>query len=135
MAINGFRGKYRFLSNFYSNFGKSAEHYYQAEKAVNKDDAQWIRNARTPGEAKRRGRKVKMRTDWDEVKLEVMRRIVRTKFEDKGLARLLLATDSVELIEGNYWGDVFWGVCRGVGENHLGKILMQVREELRENGS
>jgi predicted NAD-dependent protein-ADP-ribosyltransferase YbiA (DUF1768 family) len=56
---------------------------------------------------------------------------VREKFKNEELAQLLIDTDDHELIEGNWWHDYFWGVCNGKGENHLGKILMDVREELK----
>jgi hypothetical protein len=63
-----------------------------------------------------------------------MESLVKEKFtRDTELGAKLVATGDEELVEGNYWGDTFWGVCRGVGQNHLGKILMKVREELRSN--
>jgi ribA/ribD-fused uncharacterized protein len=75
---------------------------------------------------------VKLRSDWTEIRLEIMEKIVRAKFwQNPHLARKLVATGDQKLVEGNRWNDTFWGVCRGVGENHLGKILMRVREELR----
>jgi len=67
-----------------------------------------------------------------------MARLVRLKFEDPGLRKLLLDTMDEEIVEVNHWHDTFWGVCRGchhgcdgVGRNELGRILMEVREELR----
>ena len=88
-----------------------------------------IRNAPSPGAAKRMGRKIAIRNDWEAVKEKVMLSVVRAKFEDAYLRRLLTATGTAALIEGNEWGDRFWGVCRGEGENRLGKILMKVRSE------
>ena len=71
-----------------------------------------------------------IRNDWGEIKLKVMESIVTVKFSDPTLARKLLDTGGATLIEGNDWGDTFWGVYRGKGRNELGKILMRVREEL-----
>lgn len=72
-----------------------------------------------------------MRSDWEEVKLGVMEGLLREKFSDPELRRKLLATGERELVEGNDWGDSFWGVCAGRGKNHLGRLLMKLREELR----
>jgi ribA/ribD-fused uncharacterized protein len=92
-----------------------------------------IRLAATPAEAKRIGRAIQqVRPDWDMARLEVMRTIVLAKFSDPALRALLLATGDEELVEHNYWNDRFWGVCAGNGENHLGKILMEVRMHYRE---
>ncbi len=86
----------------------------------------------TPGEAKKYGRTVVMRSDWDEVKLEVMENIVRAKFMQLPYLReKLLLTEDIILEEGNTWGDTFWGVYDGEGTNHLGLILMKVRKELQ----
>jgi ribA/ribD-fused uncharacterized protein len=80
---------------------------------------------------KKLGQKMSVRKDWDEKKLEFMNWAVREKFKDEKLTELLLDTGEEELIEGNVWNDTFWGVCNGKGQNHLGKILMKVRDELR----
>ena len=84
----------------------------------------------TPGKAKKMGRKVALRPDWEQVKNDVMLALLREKFLDSTLRKKLLETGDAELVEGNWWGDVYWGVCKGVGENHLGRLLMQVRSEL-----
>ena len=73
-----------------------------------------------------------MRADWEEVKIEIMEEALRLKFDDPHLKDLLLATGDKELIEGNTWNDQFWGVCNGVGENNLGKLLMKLRKEYSE---
>ena len=138
--INRFDGKYFFLSNFspspfrvdYVLF-PTMEHYFQANKADNQNDYLHIAYAPTPGEAKRLGRKIQLRSDWEEIKDEVMLTGLRKKFANPELRNLLLATGDEELIEGNYWGDTYWGVCNGVGQNKLGKLLMQVREEIKNN--
>jgi N-glycosidase YbiA len=101
-----------------------------------------------PGDAKRMGRRLKLRPDWEEVKLGIMLDLLRLKFRpvilkprslgptlstfQTSLTGRLMATGEAELIEGNDWSDHFWGVCMGVGENHLGKLLMRVRKELTE---
>jgi len=135
--ISKFSGRYKFLSNFYAVnlyfeglIYPSVEHAYQAAKARYEPDKERIRDLSTPGEAKRAGRVIFLRPDWEEIKLTVMETLVRSKFRRKTLRDKLLATGDTELIEGNWWGDKFWGVCNGVGQNHLGKILMKVRKEL-----
>lgn len=141
-VITEFQGMYRFLSNFWEcpvtldGFRyRSAEHAYQAAKATTRNQALLVAAAFTPGEAKRRGRSVTVRPDWEQVKDAIMLQIVRAKFsQNQDLKEQLLATDDLPLEEGNYWGDRYWGVCpagSGDGKNRLGEILMQVRDELR----
>lgn len=85
------------------------------------------------GEAKKLGRTVVLRPDWNEVKVSIMRNVLALKFrQNPDLREKLLATGEAELIEGNHWKDTFWGVCNGVGENWLGKLLMELREELKK---
>ncbi len=145
-----FDGNYAFLSNFYPSMVglewfyrdehpniayPTVEHAFQAAKSDNPDWRHQISLLPTPGNAKRAGRMVELRPDWDEVKYEVMNGLVRYKFAKTELARLLLATGEAELIEGNWWGDVIWGAVKVGGEwkgqNELGKILMETRRELR----
>ena len=136
--INKFKGTYRFLSNFYiidirmnDLVYPSVEHAYQAAKTDNLEAREIISLTTTPGEAKRLGRQVTLRSDWEDNKLVIMARLVWQKFhENPNLKRLLLTTGNQTLIEGNTWGDTFWGRCNGRGDNHLGKILMMVREEI-----
>lgn len=137
--INKFDSDYIFLSNFFpcviigedEIIYPSVEHYFQAQKTKDLKKRQKIAKAETPGKAKRMGRRVDLRSDWENVKDEVMLFAVRQKFKDPVLATLLLNTGDEELVEGNYWGDTYWGVdVNKGGENHLGKILMQVRIEL-----
>lgn len=136
--ITNFFGANRFLSNFYypcnieldGDIYPSTEHAYQAAKTFDIGERMSILEAKTPGEAKRLGKKVTLREDWDKVKLSVMEDLLRQKFTKVALRARLLLTGEAELIEGNTWGDTFWGVCGGVGENHLGKILMKIRNEL-----
>lgn len=133
-AITSFSGDNAFLSNFYHSviFGRltTVEHWFQACKAVDGAEKNYVLDAPTPGAAKRRGRRIKMRADWDEIKLGIMQQLLREKFSDPELAKKLIATGSTELVEGNTWGDRYWGVYNGEGENHLGKLLMAVRDEL-----
>jgi len=133
-----FRGERFFLSNFYpapvTMYGKvypSVEYAYVAAKTLDPKEREYIRNLSSPGVAKRYGRKLKVREDWEQIKLEVMETLVRRKFENPALGAMLLATGDEELVEVNYWYDTFWGTCNGKGENHLGKILMKVRDRLR----
>src|SRR3990167_5099554 len=129
--IDSFTGEYRFLSIFWPAhvvyqgwIFPTVEHAYQAAKS--NDPAVWARMANVvkPGEAKRYGREIIIRKDWDAVKIHIMTDLVRQKFSHPGLRHLLLKTGDQELIEGNHWNDRFWGVCRGGGRNELGKILM-----------
>lgn len=138
-VIESFRGEYRFLSNFYPAVVEiggerypSSEHAYQAMKARDPKDRKLFRDPQlTAGQAKRLSRKLTKREDWHEIKLGVMRVVVYDKFtRNPDLRHALTDTYPAELIEGNTWGDVFWGVCRGVGENNLGKILMEVRRSI-----
>jgi N-glycosidase YbiA len=130
--INIFSGKYRWLSNFYvnPNDGFCVEKHYQAAKATNEEDRAWILSMKRPGDAKAVGRAIQIRLDWDKVKVEVMLRLLRQKFANPVLRAWLLETGESELVEGNWWGDTFWGVCNGKGQNMLGKLLMLVRSEL-----
>jgi ribA/ribD-fused uncharacterized protein len=136
--IDSFTGDNFYLSNFYHSqveyngtTYKTSEHAYQAEKAADAASKRKVRQADTPGKAKRLGRVVTMRENWDNLKYNVMLEIVRAKFKQHpDLAEKLIATGSATLIEGNNWGDKLWGAVDGVGKNWLGKILMQVRYEL-----
>ncbi len=132
--IFGFTGPYSFLSNFYVEAdGKTAEHRFQALKPEDGVHQQWVLDAPRPAEAKSRGRRVPMRRDWGTYRHTAMLDVLRVKFQDPQLRHLLLDTGDAELLEANTWHDVYWGVDKwtGNGENHLGKTLMQVREEIR----
>ena len=141
MKIAEFQRNNRFLSNFYPvpvRYGgrvyPTSEHAYQAAKCILSSDKDRIAKAYSAGEAKRLGKNVKCVPDWENIKLSVMKNIVTCKFkQNPTLARALLSTGDLILEEGNRWGDKFWGVDirTGEGENNLGKILMQVREELK----
>lgn len=94
-----------------------------------------IARAPTPAAAWRLGRAAPERSDWPYIRLEVMRDLLRQRFADPERARRLLATGDAELVHGNPWRDTFWGVWQGVGENHLGRLLMALRDELRRAAS
>jgi len=135
-----FRGHYGFMSNFYKEpiliegvVYPTSEHAYQEAKT---EDIDWqfrIRNAESPAEAKRLGKQAPMRPHWDDMKIEVMRHVLYHKFQNPSLRSRLLATGDRLIVEGNRWNDTFWGQCPiGTGENHLGKLLMELRAALRE---
>lgn len=134
--ILSFRDEYFFLSNFYPVEIKldgivypNAEAAFQAQKILDVEERRKFSMLKNPVQAKRLGRKVKLRDDWEEVKLEIMTEIVSQKFlQHPHLIEMLLQTGDEELVEGNKWCDRFWGVCKGKGENHLGKILMKIRD-------
>lgn len=117
----------------------TVEHYFQSMKMAHPEDAELIRTCSGPGAAKTIGRRLPMRPDWPEVRVGVMRRALRAKFEPGSeLAERLLATDTRPLVEWNSWHDQIWGqcecgLCRGTrGQNLLGLLLAEVRAELVE---
>lgn len=132
-----FTGEFAFLSNFaLMDEGEiTVEHQFQAAKMASLEDSAKIINCKTPGQAKRLARKYPMRSDWEETKVSIMKLLVRRKFRNnKELGKKLLETGDAILEEGNNWNDNFWGVCppgSPNGQNMLGKILMEVRSELK----
>lgn len=138
--ITSFQGEYRFLSNFWfcevlidGVVWPTTEHYYVAMKTLDPALREQIREIPRPGQVKRFGRSLELRPDWDDVKVDVMRTAITAKFTQSGhLLQKLVDTGDAQLIESNTWGDTFWGVCHGEGENWLGRILMEVRAELAE---
>lgn len=134
--IDRFEGPWRFLSNFARlPDGFTTEHYYQAAKSLYPAEISWVLAAPTPAEAKKRGRQVTLRKDWEAIKNKVMLDCLRYKFGDRVMRDQLLATGPAYLEEGNWWGDTYWGTVNGKGENWLGRLLMQVREEIRNGES
>lgn len=137
--INDFRGKYAFLSNFYmaplTYEGISytnSEAAFQSGKVTSHEERLEFANLK-PSDAKRKGRRVNMRSDWNDIKYQVMYDVVKAKFQqNEDIKKKLLATEGGYLEEGNTWGDRIWGTVNGEGTNYLGKILMQVRKELLE---
>lgn len=137
--IKGFFGDYRFLSNFepcviiYENkkYG-SSEAAYQSAKTIQHQLKERF-TTMTASESKREGRKISLRDDWNEIKLKVMYDILLYKFtHNLYLKEKLILTGERYLEETNWWNDTFWGVCKGVGENNLGKTLMKIRSELQK---
>lgn len=135
-----FRGELAFLSNFYPAKTiyegieyKTAEHAFQAAKSIDEKDRLYIKSAATPGDAKRMGYAIKLREDWSKVKLQIMKDCLKSKFTlNPSLRKKLLDTGELELVETNFWKDDFWGKCTEAGQNHLGKLLMEVRQEIKE---
>ena len=149
MVIDKFDGEYEFLSNFYNSpieyqiteyhavMAPTVEHAFQAVKALNIEEELEILKAKTPGQAKRLGRKCVLRKDWEKVKDKWMKHFLCEKFAIPELRNKLLATGDATLIEGTTWHDNYWGVCScdkcgGRGMNRLGELLMEIREELKE---
>ncbi len=153
--INSFTGRYRFLSNFYPSKIEhrgisypTVEHFYVSMKidegqlintkyTTTEDCREIISKMTSPGDVKRLGRTFKIRKDWDDLKLKIMKWAINEKFKDPELSLLLLSTESEEIIEGNTWHDNFFGICsckpcEGKGQNNLGKILMESRSQIRE---
>lgn len=136
--IESFSGDFRFLSNFSpveiefdGHLYKSVEHAYQAAKTLDENIRSSVREAETAGKAKKIGKKIPLREDWNDVKIDIMESLLRKKFNTLLFKQLLKNTGDAELIEGNTWGDEFWGVYNNYGHNHLGKLLMKIRDELK----
>lgn len=144
--IGDFRGRWAFLSNFHPAVltwsgitYPSSEHAFNAGKTLDPDRRRWIAAAPTPREAKRRGRSVDLRPEWDEkVRYQVMTEVLHAKFGcHPARIEALLSTGDAQLVEGNTWHDNVWGDCRcgrgactTQGANHLGRLLMKLRTNL-----
>jgi ribA/ribD-fused uncharacterized protein len=137
-TIDSFTGEYAFLSNFYpvprgiileGRTYPSVENAYQAQKCpIDLRGEEWEKyRSCTPGNAKRLGKILPLRPEWENIKRGVMYYCCEQKFEKPELEKLLLNTGDQELIEGNNWGDKEWGMVNGEGKNLLGKILMLIR--------
>ena len=132
--ISRFRGNYDFLSNFYEHpvtvngiTYRNSEAAFQAQKCPARAKEF---TGLSGSEAKKLGRKVNIRPNWDLGRLGVMEEVLRAKFSDEELKQKLIATGDQELVEGNCWGDRYWGVDK-TGENNLGKLLMKIRDEIK----
>lgn len=143
----------RFLSNFYPH-KKDGSKYphkvsvvfdnivydctetaYQAAKSTDKEERLMIRGM-NPYDAKSYwvGNEDKIRPDWEDVKYDIMKDLVTQKFKNnKELKQMLIETEESILEEGNDWGDSYWGICNGKGENNLGKILMELRSKFQKS--
>ena len=107
------------------------EHAFHAAKTIRADERQRIRACPTAADAKQMGRTLSLRPDWETIKLGVMEQLLRQKFTTHAALRdQLKSTRPHSLVEDNTWGDTFWGVCKGQGANHLGRLLMSIRDEL-----
>lgn len=140
-----FRKKLAFLSNFYPSpivWGDmsypTVEHAFQASKTFASSVRERIRRTASAGMAKRLGRSLTLRKDWEEVKIGIMKELLALKFtQHSDLRHSLLATRSMKLVEGTWWHDNFWGDCycddckNKTGKNILGKLLMELRESLK----
>lgn len=141
--IDKFDGAHRFLSNFYpvsvrydNQFYPSVEHAYQAAKTLDSKERSKIRCCAGPVLAKKLGSTVLLRTGWDStLKIPIMGYLLDQKFLQPVLRKKLKATGDEELIEGNDWGDKFWGQVlidgKYEGQNQLGKMLMEIRQNIR----
>lgn len=130
--IDNFMGLNRWLSNFSEvdvvldgeTYG-SVEHAYQAAKTDDAEVRRAIRECRTPGEAKKLGHGLRCSRAK---KLRIMFPLLQQKFAQEPYRSKLAMTAGRELVEGNWWGDEFFGVCKGVGENWLGRMIMAIRD-------
>ena len=140
--ILGFKGEYEYLSNFYKSDVyfegikyTSVENAYQSAKTLDETQRLLISNM-TASESKKYSKNLVIREDWENIKYFIMFDLVFQKFyRNHDLMNKLLLTGDSYIEETNWWKDFYWGVCNGVGENKLGKILMQVRSILSENKS
>jgi ribA/ribD-fused uncharacterized protein len=141
-VITAFRGRWTKLGNysscvvFYNGHAyPSVEHAYQAQKSEDPRMQRVVRHQPTPAAAKQVARTLPLRSDWDAVKVDIMRDLLREKFSQEPERSILLSTGTKQLVEGNWWGDTFWGQCPiGTGENWLGRLLMDLRHDLRWHG-
>ena len=149
--INSFKGKYFFLSNYYPSpvsekfkdgtiiTYPTVEHAFQATKTKDISLRKQIANCATPKDAKHMGRHISLRKDWNDIKIQVMITYLRIKFSNPELKQKLINTGNDYLEEGNNWHDNLYGncyceKCKDInGQNHLGRMLMQVREEAKNN--
>ena len=140
-SIKEFKGNYFFLSNFYEapvvydGFSyRNNEAAFQAQKCCTYEEMQRFTTL-NPSEAKRLGRRVKLRDNWEQIKEQRMYEICYCKFKlNPDLLDKLLKTGDAYLEEGNDWGDKYWGTVNGEGKNALGKILMRLRENFKNEG-
>jgi len=147
--INNFRGEYSWLSNFYLRAiviagitFPSNEHWFVANKTLDKEKFMWLVDSPTPGIAKSRGREIICRPDWKpKVRVEVMAVGLYQKYmQHNDLKKKLIGTGQQELVEGNWWHDNFWGdcycknksghhpECLQTGSNVLGRLHMELRK-------
>jgi ribA/ribD-fused uncharacterized protein len=140
-GIYGFFGEHRWLSNFVNGsvpiemdgmVYATVEAAYQAAKTLDMSARQVFIDNPDPRFAKKQGRTLVLRSDWDQVRLTVMEACLQQKFQCPQLRKALLKTYPYYLEETNTWRDTYWGVCNGIGENQLGRLLMNIREAARK---
>lgn len=138
IAILGFFGDYRYLSNyqfvdveFEGMKFRSTEHAYMAAKTLDLELRKHIASFDHPKEAKAFARTIELREDWDLIKFDIMKDLLIQKFAQEPFKSKLLSTGEAYLEETNTWGDIIWGVCKGKGQNNLGRILMEIRADLK----
>jgi hypothetical protein len=131
--ITSFFGEYRWLSNFYpaevvydGRPYPSVENAYQAAKTLNEEERKQFETL-PANKAKSQGKKLIIKNTWDNEKELIMYELVKQKFQRPELKQKLIDTGDAPLVEGNRWGDMFWGVCNGRGQNKLGMILEHIR--------
>lgn len=129
------KGEYDFLSNFYpckivyrGIEYSCSENFYQAMKTMDLQLREQMSKL-NPSQSKKMGNSLKLRENWEQIKIDVMRLVVNKKFEQNSYLMHKLKQVKGEIVEDNFWHDRFWGRCNGVGENWLGKILMEIRDE------
>lgn len=138
--ITSFFGAYRFLSNFYPSpityegiLYPTVEHAFQAAKTLDVNERESVSKLEEPNQAKKIGKILDLREDWQLIKTDIMEELLRLKFADSNLMQLLKNTQPHELIEGNTWNDRIWGCVlvngKWIGQNRLGKLLMKIRDE------
>ena len=138
-VVIGFSRKteHEYLSNFYASsvmyegmLYPTVEHAYQASKSLDPTTRHLIKKAKDPNIAKRLGQSIVVRTDWYDVRIDIMRQLIHEKFKNPFLRHKLKELAGKKLINENRWNDRFWGIVNGSGENWLGRILEEVREEI-----
>lgn len=138
--INRFINEYAFLGNFfpstlsYNNMlWPTVEHAYQASKTNDIKQRLLINKCKSPYDAKKLGQCIILIDNWQINKIRIMQEIIHEKFKNPILQTLLLQTNDEELINVNFYNDIFWGIYNNLGENHLGKILMNERDIIKQN--
>jgi ribA/ribD-fused uncharacterized protein len=133
-----FKDEHEFLSNMHRCLVMYDDHLFRASeiayvymKCADPEQRHQVTLIEDPYKAKKFGSTILLREDWEEIKIKVMHGIVLEKFKQNNNLRKRLLLIEGEIVEENWWNDTFWGVCRGIGENHLGNILMLVREQLK----
>lgn len=126
---------YSCVVEYNKNKYRSVEHAFQAAKSLDTKEQYLVWKTLSPYDAKKIGRKLTLRADWEDVKISIMEDLIHQKFMNPDLRNKLLATGDAELVEGNNWNDYFWGKVNGKGLNWLGKILMKERDSIRNENS